>query len=971
MSDTSVMPPLNVDDHAHIGSETRQGEGGTYVSSVSGPVVGSVASGRDTNIANNQTIYYAIAAAEQSTQQHPYFTELHLNVQEDVFCLSRTSSLLENLDRQPVLLLHTDPDVHAATFLRHLAISFQSVLRKRSSERRVWEFTGEIPDTFNLSHKGEIPDTFNLSHKIEQIEEPTIFVLPQATRRLLGWDVISLRDTAASRHHVIIATTDLPARAWKLTPHEGAVWHKLAAAGLYTSRYLGEMLDNQLEEQRDSLPTSIRAELLSGRTIGGVALTTVATQLQKPLNISVFVQLLAMRQAFRDPGEIDILIREVAQTSLQQTLKKWYHNGLRQREQLLAVGMSFLPDLQEDQCLDHLQRLMHEAWAQPTPTQQIIDRIDVEPLLPFFDFVEKDVLMVRIEARFASQRRMLFAEAWATHRRHIKQALPWLIDVVRTSMMPRIGQNEHYGTKRLRDELRQTIGESLSDLGLIADRLVEQWLLHCVADNHEGMHVFVARVVKRWYELEDKTVFFALLTRWDQDVRTEAFIRAILEQRYGKYHENARDYLRTTMVLICTYAATEDKPGDLSNKLQQWLLKLTHEAGKQTQWYLQKYTLRMLTPIHLSRMDDVFGAMTYYKDARLAISQQFTRIYATHGKAVVYVLRSWMKQAFQARDRYVPGTDPILADTLLATVALTLGEIPYDELATPLSFEQASVYLQRMLGLPRHPMVRTAVRVAQVRRARTNTAALDAVLTDMTDAERADIVTLLTDAYLEERRNLLGDDADCFFPLDGKKYPVLLFGERPRTRIEQVIENWIMQGQQCHARQIALEAATAFVQAFDIKEDRFIQQKREEVWQQEQLVSQMPERNPFVVANLSGLFISDAEASVPARYSFFVDDFVPVFVTLDKPSVYCQIIRDVLPIAQQIQENNHEAMLFLLRQKWAESTEAELQLIADCLDHALDLTAQGWNGLLKDNQLLHNLWQGIRTLARIIREKYT
>jgi hypothetical protein len=956
MDDDAVTAALNADDPARTAGEARQNETAAHVDNFTNPTMGSVTSTRDTNIATTQSIYYiATAAAEETTRRSPYFIELRANIQADWFRTSITHGLLKQLGKQRMLVLHAEPDVPATTLLRHLAHSFSMELSKHNIKRLLLEFSGEIPDNFNLAEA------------IERLDEPAILVISQASRQLLGWDLTNLHERAVRHHHVIIAATELPAHAWKLTSHEKSFWQDLAADGLFTSNYLALLLSDRLEENRDNLPASIRAELLSEKpTIGGVAVADVATRLQKPLNISVFVQLLTIRREVLDTTSIDLLVREVAQTTVQQMLKKWYYDGLSRREQLLAIGISFLVGLEEDQCLEHLQRLIHEAWAQRTPTHQLIDRIDFEALLPFFDFAEISTVTVRVNLRFAGQRRMLLEEAFATHRRHIKRALPWLIEVIRTSMERGIGQQEHYSTKRLRDELRQTIGESLSDLGLIAESLVEQGLLDFAADRQEGLNVFVARVLKRWYELGHHTAFFNLLTRWDQDRRAEIFAHTILREKYKSDQEDARDYLRATMVLICTYAATSDKPGDVSENIQQWLLKLTDAAGERTRRYLQKNTIGMLASLHLLCLRDVFGAMTCYEDARLAISQQLARLYTTQGEAVVKVLHSWMKQAARISEPYVPGTDPTLADTLLITVALTLGELPYDVPTAPLSFDQAKHQLEHIFSLSHHPIVRMAVRFASVRQARTNITALDAILTEMTDAERAAVVKMLTDVYLEERRSLPAGAADCLFTLDGREYPVLLFGEPPRTRIEEAVENWITQEKQSHARQLALEAAIAFVHAFDIKENRFIQKKRQEFQQQMQVSQPALGTFPSAAFSVVGPVITDAEEAFPASYNFFADDFVPIFVTLNAPPAYCQIIRDLLPIARQFQEIDNKSILFLLRRKWAGRTDGELQSIAVCLDKALILIEGGWGSLNPSD-----IWGILRTFIIVIQKKFS
>ncbi|MBU7582899.1 MAG: hypothetical protein KAF91_08305 [Nostoc sp. TH1S01] len=201
-----------------------------------------------------------------------------------------------------------------------------------------------------------------------------------------------------------------------------------------------------------------------------------------------------------------------------------------QREQLLALGLSFFNGCLEDQLFAALEQVVLKAWRQRDPSLRALDYDDFKQLKEnYFQFYsDKDLYgtasykfkFVKIQnypidirsIKILSENRLrLFKLSWDSHRRQIINALDVLAELIRESA---VEENyfypekwELYGDQQRRDDLRRVISKTFSDIGLISNsslRAVQGILSRLAINENAEIRSVAARTIARWYEPDNR-----------------------------------------------------------------------------------------------------------------------------------------------------------------------------------------------------------------------------------------------------------------------------------------------------------------------------------------------------------------------------------------------------------------------------------------------------------------------------------
>jgi Bacterial SH3 domain len=618
----------------------------------------------------------------------------------------------------------------------------------------------------------------------------------------------------------------------------------------------------------------------------------------------------------------------------QESIHEWYYRRLQPREQLLALGLSFFDGLFDDQFFAALEEVVENAWQRRDTGLRALDYCDLDNLRSFFNFTETNTQRTFVEIRFPKQRQMLLKVAWKSHRRLILAALPILVNLVKNSV--RRYERELYGSSVRCDQLRRVIGETISDIGLIASDAVEDTLLNIAADQDINVQAVAAQAMALWRD-DNKREFivdeitnhhidrqlFETLQRWQKEARVLSLVNAILDERNQKDSKQPVDYIRATIALTVGYAALYDPADQLSPELLELLKHLITEQNELVRNRVFTFTLPRLISRHIIQLRDILHDMLrYIDDSVLAVANGLAFAYRFRPNDVLETLTLWNSECKEKRPNRINITEVTSREVLLATVALTYGKIECDKSIGTLTPLVAVQHLKIILLEELHPHIREIALFAigcQANRAfdQVEPELEDLVSRQITQKERQEVAEILTEIYLEQRFQLLGGEQTI--KIDNKKYPVWLNSTRPLTTVEQAMVHWVKNKQNPMAQQVATNAIANFASKLDKEEERQIKQLREG-------------RDPLETTSIT-VYANPIEGGKPPQ-DLYYGKLIPWLATRNAEN-YRTAIRNLLPEGLRQYKISRDIMDFVLLQKWGNVSDADVRAISKKLKSGL------------------------------------
>jgi hypothetical protein len=638
--------------------------------------------------------------------------------------------------------------------------------------------------------------------------------------------------------------------------------------------------------------------------IDGLLIQEAANDLKTPENISIFIKLLCSEKRNLQLSSVYDLIKDA--TDKQRTIRRWYL-ALASREQLLAIGLSFFDGLFEDQFFAAIDRVVERVWQIRDPSLRALDYRDLDELKYFFDFVpSEEGYGIKIESRISEQRRMLFEIAWNSHRRQILTALPILSQLAVNSVAQRSNDIELYGTPIRRGQLRIVISEALSDIGLISISAVQHSLLQLASDDELGVQVVAARAIARWRQYKRDDALFSILNDW--------------QERAGR-HGNSRDNIRATVAVAISYASFYDSSNKLNEELCRMLKLLAKDRSIIVRNRFCTHTLPYVIPRHLVKLRESLEEMTQEIDLIPEIAKSLANSYRYNDEGVIETLAEWEKRCRSLQSSQGNSTEITQREKLLATVALTYGYIKYDNVVSKLTAEKAFRWMQNTLNEERSSFVHKWVVFAISHQASRNFEKVEPLLknllSNITEVDSDEIVQLLTDIYLEQRREMgKGEDV---ININGLNYPIWIDSKRPPTDVETAMQKWVLSQDNPASQQIAVRALVSFAKSLDIKEQQQIQQ----IIEQRKTLMVQPEPDRSAIASMA----------IATKIATPLEKLVSFCATFGKTPYYA-ILQGLLPEILSQNKRNKPLMDFVL-EKWQKATNSELNMIFINQEHAI------------------------------------
>lgn len=659
----------------------------------------------------------------------------------------------------------------------YLAVAVQS--RQSISNVYGWESTSNSRDLIAAIHK-ESNDTATTNR-----ETTRIFVLlnlnPQNS--LLE----ALKKLADGHKTFVIATTESPKEKWSLSQSEKRLWLDSNSLS-YESKVLAQAAIERIP-RGITLNSEIKAELCK----------LVSEQLDTVASVDACIDWLRNCEQEISSEDIDAAV-QIAKENKKERLKKWFRT-LTPREQLLALGITLFNGLHTDQFFAALERLVRRAWQQRDPSLRTLDHCDLENLGNYYEFSEvtedDDFVLRHLNVKDPESGKLLLCIAWESHRRQIITALEEITQIIQNSAQgnfPAPSDWTIYGTSTLQKRLYARVSEPFAEVGLAtaeATSPVRDFLARLAADGSRDVQDFAATVLAYWYKREAGKLLKTL----------DLFYNTLFNGQ-----SNQQDHIKATVALTVSYASLNDPPSQMQPELCAWLTILSISESSLVRNYFGSHTLAYVVPRHLPKICSILKKIAERQNhLSLEIARSLASAYSNYPNEVLECLKIWAHDGKQI---------------LLCIVARTYGlincSIHPDKLTSQSAFEQ----LQALLQEKERSIIRKEVIEGMSDRLRQDCLTIAPMLltqvSKITKSERNQLVSRLTEIYLDQRRQL--KDGESFYEIDKVRYQIWIDTARPLTEIETVLLQWLGQTQNRTAQQIATQAAIEFARALDIDE---------------------------------------------------------------------------------------------------------------------------------------------------------
>jgi hypothetical protein len=742
-----------------------------------------------------------------------------------------------------------------------------------------WFFSNQFNDDKKPSIKEwqRSSDPQSIEGELSKQEEPTIYLFPQVSRQNFNFGLSRIHQTA--KNHYVIITTDTPQEIWNPSGEEQDFWINLDSLSyeIYSSESLRTALNNELKSEKilQSLQgdENLNRIVKQLQSLKGDKNLNKIVELKTPDKIVRLVSLLI--RELKKGESLETAIDNAIDTvkNYQENLRDWYDFTLNDREKLLALGLNLFEGLFVDQFFAALEKVVEQVWQKRDPFLRALDYCDLSKVRDFFKF---GVIGIdssdqnKIESRVSKQRLILFEIAWKCHGRQIVAALPTITHLVKNSVDNRDVNEELYGTRTRRKQLRRLLSEAVGDMGWISPTAVQKALRQLAEDKQISVQNVAAQAIARWrdsnyygsynperFEKRHQELF-GLLNQW-QDIASQSSLQK-QSQTDNVKNDQTQDYLRSTIALTVGYAAAYDLPDKLHQELYDLLKRLSdaqdHDDQKNpAHQSFCFHTLPRVVPWHLVQLRDLLRDMTRYPDFIGAISDSLALAYQFRAKDVLDTLDFWKNGEFN--------------EQLLITVALTYGKIQCDKNIYPFTTSQAFGQLQNLLKEEQNLRVRLAIVIAMGLKLRQNFEEIapqfQHVIPEITryEHEREKIVEILTFIYLEQR-----DSQD-------------------NDRVETAMRGWVADDRNPIAQEMAIRALVTFtIVSLDNEEVKRVKEK----------------------AFLNVILPKNSIVSKQPPYEIRFDKIIPWIVTRNEKSCYKTAIRNLLHEAWKRYNNSKDAM---------------------------------------------------------------
>lgn len=862
-----------------------------------------------------------------------------INMQEGKLLRLPTPSLINEfvstLKRQNILILAGDPGIDKSDLAICIASRLNLEIKQEHNQSlEALQWTQRCNPQTLVMRVGGTPAA-----------QRSVFLLTRITPYDLANTFLeNLKDNAAPHHYIIISTENSISDWQKHTRMHQMYWRELQPQGFFNTKELVDIFIERLLDKRGCLPEGIQIDSISPNTPISEHITPndLIQRLSTFNNILIFLGLLLSLDQPVNDGIINNLIDQACMFNKippDQAFVNWYH-ALDQRHKLLVLNIGLFQGMRDNQFFSTVEQMFNHVWSRRDPHLRSYDYDDLATLEPFCTQIPTkegdNIIQMRIPGndqnykhKWNSMRQILLKTAWTSQRRQILSSLPEMVKIVKNSVNNPLANLELFGLETPSVRLREIIGETISEIGMIDAETIQITLFILAADTDIRVKLTAAKAMARWRYFNQHELLFQTLRRWQIEPSVIDIFRSILGVRGTSRQDMGQEHIEATIALTVGFAATYDPPNQVHNNLIDLFQDLAKNNKKYVRLCFCNYTLPCLTRHHLVQIQSNLRLMTENIDLDWPIAASLAFAYSYNPDEVLKTLNLWYSICQQDKQKSVDTEKVALRETTIATIALTYGEIDYSIPHKPLTLDESFKQLLDILNKEAHPIIRNAVGIAIASLAVNNFDQVEShikkVVDKLSSNERQVIITIFMNIYKQQRADLQGGSDRVL--LKGHYYPVWHSSPRPQTSVEQAMQRWIDTPKNPIARQMAFSV----LRDFDINLEQPI----------EELAKQKREKNQHQKSYKQKNTLTPKKIASPAKKSDWYTHFLVPFLAAPFSSrIQREKLQSLLPEALETHRSKPTELGTFLDN--LESKDQTYKPITKYLRRAIIIAERGW-----------------------------
>ena len=824
-----------------------------------------------------------------------------------------TKGLLSKSMEMRILILSGGQGFNKSSFIRHLAHEIHT-----SSSHSVKEIQSNVENQ-------------SIYRELFQGDEKLIYVLDQLHPQHLDYDLEKFVRAAQQKDLYLLITTDLSIDTWDLSDNAITDYTLIIPTkNLYSSETLTKCLKSIMLKKKELLKNVLPSKLenILNDTLFDKSIDHLAKGFETPENISFFISLLCREKDEISKDRLDEIIEEVNNGN-QSLVTKWFRT-LDNKQKLIALGVSLLEGMYDDQFFSVMQEITQGFWKHSDSTLLAMDYIDLEFLLDYFKLealgTEKQVL----KNRFPGQRTDIIKAAWSTHRRHILAILPVLVKVVNESVNDKASNWEKYGTRQRQMNIRLAIGTTIGDIGLVSIPSIENALIELASQNNSALQRVAAKSLARWREFDRDDKLFDTLDSWLNNRRIQNLLNDFLAKRENqdkiKIGSNATSYLKATAVLALSYAANYDSPNHLNIDIIRLIKDIAMDKDNMVRTRIQEALPRIIHHHVLQLKDFIIEDLMKFDDLTECIGLGLSKAYKDYPHDLKTTLFQWLTNCSGSSSESNQRKKFTFRDKVLVTVFETFQTIELTGTSKDIiTVDEIYAWLLKFNKTDRRKSVRESLYLTLGKMISLNWKKAEKNLSKFFSAENLDEVHFLvkkfSEIYLDQRQNIQGSRYE--FKWHERIFPAWLsFSDRPFTEIEKIMLKW-MASEDLMLKQISTLSLIDFARVFETDELERIESLKEEEMKEQKLRSPITRNQvtPSIQSKRTELY--EPAISIWKRIYIF-------FLLLFEPRNSKITLKSILKLLYRY-PNFSRQHLHIVFSKWVRSPDKTTQKLANWL----------------------------------------
>jgi ribosomal silencing factor RsfS len=638
-----------------------------------------------------------------------------------------------------------------------------------------------------------------LPHLIKE-EDKGIYLLSEIDTFHIKFDLKQLLEIAVRKDFYLIITTNSPKSRWQLAGNQlDSLWVELDSENLYDSN----CFRNKLREELFLIPFIQEPKrsgafiLISDKLTSEEALRVI----NRPIKLILFLEGYNQFEKLPSDNELNSLLEQI-EGRPEEIIERWF-GRLPHTKKLIAIAFALFDGVRITQFFEAITRLLQKksVWMVSAPELAAIDLKDISFLEPFLheDFTRNEGSIISSRPDY---RRVIFQTLWKTHRRHLMDIFPNIIEMIAESYQRNTTNWELFGTPERRSTIRKSFVNAISDLGSINIDAAESILLDLAANGHFYVQNLVASSLVRWRAINKDEQFFNLLQRWQQDNTVITLVKEKLARRektLDNYSQNstvAIERIKCTVAITLSRAAEYDRKNALDPRLIQIYGEIASDDSEAVQFTIEKSLPKFIHNHILQLKPLLFENLMKKARYRTAISEGLMMAFNDNPQETKSLIDEWLDQCRHDQSLENQREKASYRDNILMTIIGVLIEVLNDlELRSLYPQDQLYKMIIELLQNEGRTTVRELVLDLTASLMEQNCSDALSHIQDIAKTfkkdERGSFIDKLTIIYAYQRAELVGGHARWeVFP--GEFIPVWLEGNsRPLTAMESEMIEWV------------------------------------------------------------------------------------------------------------------------------------------------------------------------------------